>query len=354
MFKDANVEGLSFRSGSQNGVTGPGGTFSYEVGQPVSFSVGGAAIGTATGQALITPLDLVSSGTTNTPRVQNIVRFLVMLDTDNDPANGISISSAVRSTAGNWTVNFDAADLATELAPIIAAASAADGTVHTLPAAATAQSHLEATLLCVRSGAFRGTFIGTDNGPLAIMIDAATGAGSGVAYSNDNNALVTLTGATAVSFDQSATFVTGDTSTGATFIGQFNGADQVSGTWENISFAESGTFLGNRIGSAANAVNRFTGKVAGDAVGLFTFDVNGTGSVTGIAYTVSTITPGLVVSDEVEISGTLSGTTLTAATPGNGITINGTLNTGTGGLTGTWVNLNGNSGTFSGSGCRLN
>jgi hypothetical protein len=241
VFKDANVEGLSFRSGDQSGVTGPGGTFSYEVGQPVSFSVGGAAIGSTTGQAVITPLDLVSGGTTSTPRVQNIVRFLLMLDTDNDPANGIGISSAVRSAAGTWTVNFDAADLATELAPIIAAASSADGTAHTLPTVSNAQSHLEATLLCARSGAFRGTFAGTDTGPFGIMIDAATGVASGVAFSDKNKAFVALTGATAVSFDQSATFVTGDASTGATFSGQFKGTDQVSGTWENTSFAESGT-----------------------------------------------------------------------------------------------------------------
>ena len=253
VFKDANVEGLSFRSGGQSGVTGPGGAFTYEVGQPVSFSVGGAAIGSATGQAVITPLDLVTSSRTNTARVQNIVRFLVMLDTDNNPANGIGISSAVRSAAASWAVNFDAADLATELALIVAAASTADGTTHTLPTAAAAQSHLESTLLCARSGAFRGTFAGTDNGPFGIMIDAATGVASGVAFSTKNKALVTLTGATAVSFDQSATFVTGDTSTRATFSGQFKGTDQVSGTWENTSFAESGTFSGNRIGSAADA-----------------------------------------------------------------------------------------------------
>ena len=138
LFKDANVEGLSFRSGGQSGVTGPGGAFTYEVGQPVSFSVGGAAIGSATGQAVITPLDLVTSSRTSTARVQNIVRFLVMLDTDNNPANGIGISSAVRSAAASWAVNFDAADLATELALIVAAASTADGTTHTLPTAAAA------------------------------------------------------------------------------------------------------------------------------------------------------------------------------------------------------------------------
>ena len=354
VFKDANVEGLSFRSGGQSGVTGPGGAFTYEVGQPVSFSVGGAAIGSATGQAVITPLDLVTSSGTNTARVQNIVRFLVMLDTDNNPANGIGISSAVRAAATSWTVNFDAADLATELALIVAAASTADGTTHTLPTAAAAQSHLESTLLCARSGAFRGTFAGTDNGPFAIMIDAATGVASGAAFSTKNTALVTLTGATAVSFDQSATFVTGDTSTGATFNGQFKGTDQVSGTWENTRFAESGTFSGNRIGATASATNRFTGRVAGDAVGLFTFDVGGSGVVSGTAYTVSSVTTGLVVNNEVTISGTLSGTTLTAKSSDNVTTINGTLNTNTGGLTGTWVDLNGNSGTFSGSGCRLN
>ena len=54
------------------------------------------------------------------------------------------------------------------------------------------------------------------------------------------------------------------------------------------------------------------------------------------------------------MSGTISGTTLTA-TASDDTAIAGTLNTATGGLSGTWNDsADGLSGTFSGSGCQLN
>ena len=85
IFKDANVSGLSYRSGSQAGVTGPGGEFVYEVGQMVTFSLGGVTLGSSIGKAVVTPVDLVSGGSTSNARVQNMVRFLTMLDTDRIP-----------------------------------------------------------------------------------------------------------------------------------------------------------------------------------------------------------------------------------------------------------------------------
>ena len=53
--------------------------------RPVTFSVGGVALGTVAAEEVITPVDLVPDGTTDTPAVQNIVRFLMMLDDDGDP-----------------------------------------------------------------------------------------------------------------------------------------------------------------------------------------------------------------------------------------------------------------------------
>jgi hypothetical protein len=187
------------------------------------------------------------------------------------------------------------------------------------------------------------------------MVDAATGIASGLAFSNDVRDLLALSGTVAVSFDQNAAFVTGDTSTGATFRGKFDNADQVSGTWENASFAESGTFAGNRVGGVTNAQHRFTGRFAGGASGLFTFDVDASGAVAGIAYTAASgARPAALVNEQLGLSGTLTDTTLTAKTADNRVTITGTLSTTTGELTGTWVNANSNTGTFSGSGCRLN
>lgn len=352
VFKDSNVSGLNYESGSQAGSTGADGSFTYEVGQATTFSAGGVTIGSTTGQSVVTPIDLVPGGSSSTLQVQNIVRFLLMLDTDGDSTNGISISPAVQTIADTWAqVDFTAADMATELASIISDAASVDGTAHALPDIATAQSHLESTLLCVRAGAYRGTFTGSDNGPFGVLIDATTGFLSGFAFANLDQELLSLSGITAISFDQNAAFISGEASSGATFSGQFTGPDQIGGTWELLP--ETGTFSGSRIGGAANAALRFTGSFIGDAFGLFVFDVDTSDNVTGVAYTVLALADG--TTDElIAFSGTLSGTNLTATIADNTATLTGTLDKNAGTLSGTWNDADGNTGTFSGSGCKLN
>jgi len=349
IFKDSNVSGLSYVSGGQSGTTGSDGSFTYEVGQSVTFSIGGVSIGTATGQSVVTPVDLVSGGKSDSPHVQNIVRFLTMLDTDGDSTNGISISSAVQTIAKTWTqVDFNAADLGAELASIISDTASATGNMHTLPSASAAKSHMESTLLCTRAGAFRGTYTGTDNGPFGVLIDAKTGFLTGFAFSDTDQTIITLTGTTAVSFDQSAAFVSGDASIGSTFSGQFTTPNQVGGTWQSTLSPDSGTFSGSRIGGVANATYRFTGRYIGDDFGLFAFDIDGADKITGVSYSVT---------DDVQstFSGTVSGTSVSATSSDGITTITGTLDKATGALSGSWVDSTGGlSGTYSGSGCKLN
>ncbi len=349
ILKDSNVSGLSYVSGSRTGITGPDGAFTYEVGTPVTFSVGGVTIGTATGKSVLTPIDLVSAGSSKSVQVQNIVRFLMMLDQNGDPTDGITISPAVQKIAGTWApVKFDAADLGAELASIISDAASVDGTPHPLPDPSAAKSHLESTLRCVHSGAFRGTFSGDDNGPFGVLIDAKTGLLAGFAFSNTDKSLRSLSGSEAVSFDRSAAFVSSDASSGAAFNGGFAGPDAISGTWNSTAFSASGTFAGNRIGGVINAAYRFTGRFSGGGdFGLFAFDVDGSDKITGVVYSVS--------GDELlNLTGTLSGTTLSAKAS-DGTVITGTLDKAGGVLSGSWVDSAGSvSGTYSGSGCKLN
>ena len=346
VFKDSNTSGLSYVSGNQSGTTGPDGSFSYEVGQPVTFSVGGVTIGTVSGQSVITPVDLVPGASSGSVQVQNIVRFLLMLDSDGDPTNGITVSAATQSVAANWQqVDFTTASLSTALVSIISDVASADGTPHTLPSSAAAKTHLESTLLCTRAGAFRGTFSGSDTGAFGFLVDANTGLLSGVAFSNGSQSLLTLSGSSAVSFDQTGAFVSGNASTGATFGGQFSSPNSVSGTWANAP--DSGTFAGSRIGGAANALFRFTGSFTGGDDGLFSFDVDSSDNVTGVAYSVP--------ADQLfTLTGSVSGTSIIATTS-SGATITGTLDKVAGSIDGAWTNsTDGTSGTYVGSGCKLN
>ncbi|MCU7932099.1 MAG: hypothetical protein KZQ90_14955 [Candidatus Thiodiazotropha sp. (ex Codakia rugifera)] len=361
VFKDNNVTGVTYTSGAQSGTTGSDGSFIYETGQPVSFNLGNVTLGSATGKSVITPIDLVPGGSSSSTEVLNLVRFLLMLDTDGDPSNGITVSSAVQAIAENWSaVDFTTGNLSSELVTIISDASSADGTSHTLPTTNTAQNHLETTLRCVRAGAYSGTFSGDDSGPFGVLVDASTGLLSGFAYSAFDG-LLSLSGSTAVSFDQSATFISGDVSSGATFSGQFTSPNSLSGNWNLSSTAESGSFSGSRIGGATNASYRFTGSFASNAGspvasnGLFTFDVDNSDNVTGVAHTVYASDG--TENETVSFTGSLTGSSLVAQImDGNAVdaTITGTLNKTTGTLSGSWSDMDGNTGTYSGRGCKLN
>ncbi|QEY18187.1 hypothetical protein D0C16_20690 [Cellvibrio sp. KY-GH-1] len=169
-FKDTNISGLKFVSGAQSGVTNNTGTFSYEQGKTVSFSIGGVVLGSTQGKALITPIDLIENGSSNHQAIQNMVRFLLMLDTDGYADNGIQLSSALQTAATSWTqIDFTSANFAQNLTTIMSAASAADGGSHQLPDVASAQQHLEATHLCNYSGVYKGNFSGDNKDKLAFL-----------------------------------------------------------------------------------------------------------------------------------------------------------------------------------------
>ena len=96
---DAPVEGVHYESGALAGITGSSGEFRYEAGNTVRFSIGDIALGRPVmGKAVITPLDLVENGTSDTPAVINIARLLQSLDSQ--PGDGfITIPAEVRAAA---------------------------------------------------------------------------------------------------------------------------------------------------------------------------------------------------------------------------------------------------------------
>lgn len=172
VFRSDTVIGLGYVSGSHRGLTDKSGAFTYEEGQGITFSVGGVSIGgVPTAKTLVTPLDLVPQGMGTSNRVLNVVRFLMMLDQDANPNNGIQISAAVTAAAASWApADFDTTDLPTTLGPLIQQASAADGVSHVLPDAATAQAHLRTGFYCTHSGNYYGTY-GTNSTPPGMRDD---------------------------------------------------------------------------------------------------------------------------------------------------------------------------------------
>jgi hypothetical protein len=144
VFIDSAVSGLSYYCGEYSGVTGSDGRFSCVNGDYVTFHVGGITIGSAVFAPIISPIDLVEDGGTRNHTVQNIARFLQMLDDDGDPSNGITISSAIRDIASNW----ESIDFASELIidSYVSDAASVDNYTHSLPDGESASNHLESSL----------------------------------------------------------------------------------------------------------------------------------------------------------------------------------------------------------------
>ncbi|HEX5056676.1 MAG TPA: hypothetical protein VFX02_09280 [Gammaproteobacteria bacterium] len=120
VFIDGPVQGLSYETPTQSGVTNADGEFEYINGETVTFSIGGIELGSAEGAAEINPFDLFGmtppttelalrlqlntrNDVTGFDRAANVAFLLVSLDNDNDPDNGIDLTG--------WDVDLASAEL---------------------------------------------------------------------------------------------------------------------------------------------------------------------------------------------------------------------------------------------------
>ena len=105
---DSAVAGVSYQTNSNlSGLTSVNGSFEYRSGDQVTFQIGGTVLGTVTGGAVITPIELAGVSNTADRRVINIARLLQSLDEDQDPSNGININSTTRSAMAGRSIVFD-------------------------------------------------------------------------------------------------------------------------------------------------------------------------------------------------------------------------------------------------------
>ena len=245
VFIDSHVEGISYVSATLSGTTDADGTFNYETNESVTFSIGDITLGSASGAAVITPVDLVSGATSETdPVVTNIARFLQTLDDDGNPDNGIMISSAVTNLAAGKSIDFtlSASDfenngnVQTVIAELTAPTSAG---ARSLVTATQAQAHMNGSLIALLSGNYSGSFSGGDTGTFSVTIDndgtiTGTGQGSDEAFS--------VSGAV----NSDGTAAAGDVTTGANFVMNISRDGTISGTWTNSIFGLSGTLTGSK------------------------------------------------------------------------------------------------------------
>ena len=115
-FTDSVVEGLSYATATESGLTNSEGRFTYLAGEVIAFSVGGLVLGEAPAAPVMTVLDLVPDAELPTTtgqiaqlydffiefsaqpafnKLHNILSLLHTLDQDNNPDNGIKIAVGV-------------------------------------------------------------------------------------------------------------------------------------------------------------------------------------------------------------------------------------------------------------------
>lgn len=251
-FIDSKVEGLEFNAGGLIGSTDADGTFAYDPNTPVTFFVGDIVLGTGEGAPVMTPVSLVSTAHDETSGiVTNITRFLMTIDDDRDPTNGILISDAVRAAARGLTVDFTLppstfSGINGDALQALADATSAGGTTVTELAA---QAHLHKTLLELFAGSYGGDFSGDDTGTWTAAIDTD---GAITAH--------TVSGKTAEEFDLTGTAQTNGNVRftvpfGPDFTGKITPDGGLAGTWQRLpapggfddgTVTQFGAFTGGR------------------------------------------------------------------------------------------------------------
>ena len=370
IFRDSTVSGLTFTTPTKTGVTGTDGVFDYQQNEFVTFTIGGVEIGNVKAKPVMTPIEFASQKSTAAIEAKNIARFLMMLDNDGDPVNGIVISQAVQDIAQNWDqVDFSTNDLATELVSIISDVNSVDSPpVHVLPDDATAKTHLDESLLCTYGGAFQGQVAGDDGGHFGFIVEANPASGnaglmSGFMFSNNLQQILTVTGLTPMVFDDIANFAepASSASNGRNITLRYSSLDTVDGNWSEFQGQGFGTFSGGRIGAGQNQIWHFVGKYVPDTgnpewdEGIFSFSFLGEGqdSISGDSFSMND-------AQQYALTGVLAGAASLDITTADGKQWTGNAvtdprSTAYGFTSGTWEDTNsGQSGTFQGTGCKRN
>ena len=163
-FVDSAVSGLRYQCGSEGfKLTGEQGLLSCDVGQMVSFYVGDILLGTvkmAAGSGFITPLMLATvDGVIDENKVTNIARFLISLDMDGNPGNGIQIDPDIHiNTDLALDFSLATASFETAVAPVLTAFSQeVDGEDFALVSESDAMDHLIIGLFVANAGYYEGT-----------------------------------------------------------------------------------------------------------------------------------------------------------------------------------------------------
>ncbi|MFQ3200750.1 MAG: ABC-2 type transport system ATP-binding protein [Zhongshania sp.] len=173
-FVDAPVQGLNYTRSGLTTIfrTLANGIFLYNPSETLQFSVGNIPIGSASTDAntrFVTPSTL--AGGDEQVRV-NIARFLLTLDEDEDPTNGIAISAKVQLAAKSYTGEITFSQLGNDNSDLASFAQNANDDNRPLISTKAATQHLDASEADIEDGDFNNDGGGdNDNDGVSIAND---------------------------------------------------------------------------------------------------------------------------------------------------------------------------------------
>lgn len=115
------IEGVTFQTATQSGITNALGQFQYVAGEMVTFSIGGIILGTVQGAPIITPVELTGSVDPTAQPATNLLVFLQSIDADSIHSNGITISAATQAAAVSQNLVFTEPGFSNQIAAVVAA-----------------------------------------------------------------------------------------------------------------------------------------------------------------------------------------------------------------------------------------
>lgn len=161
VFIDSPVANINYQTATQNGTTSANGEFKYLAGENVTFSIGSMVLPATPAKGKVSPMDLANTISPLDSKATNIARILQALDSDGNPANGITIPASAAAIAPSI------ADFANTTALDTAFAGAFAGV--TLPTFTVAQAHMLNTL----GGGVVGTWALTASSAAAPLVNYA-------------------------------------------------------------------------------------------------------------------------------------------------------------------------------------
>lgn len=90
---------MSYSTSTHSGVTDIAGSFNYEAGETVTFSLGDLVLPAVAAKDIVTPVDVFANDIYSDSAVVNLSRLLQTLDVDGNSDNGITIASVAAASA---------------------------------------------------------------------------------------------------------------------------------------------------------------------------------------------------------------------------------------------------------------